>query len=246
MRNDHEQRAVPPVYVALDFPTARQARELVTRLGDQGTHYKVGLQLFLEAGRSFVEELTNSGKNVFLDLKLHDIPNTVYGATMAAAGMGARLLTVHAQGAGPMIQAAVEATSTHGGGMAILAVTMLTSLSDADVRSLGYDERPLSERVALLASLAAQAGAHGVVCSAFEIADVRAAADLLTLVPGIRPAGIAAEDQARVATPADAVRMGADYLVVGRPISRAADPAQALANVLREASRAADAVQEKR
>ncbi len=248
MQNDHAPRpvpsaCVPPVYVALDFPTARQACELAARLGDQGTHYKVGLQLFLEAGRPFVEELVNSGKDVFLDLKLHDIPNTVYGAAAAAAGMGVRLLTVHAQGGGSMVQAAVAAASAQGGGIGVLAVTMLTSLSDADVRSLGFDERTMSERVALLASFAAQAGAHGVVCSAFEIAAVRAAAaGLATLVPGIRPVGGAAADQARVATPADAVSRGADYLVVGRPITQAADPAQALANIRGEVFRAAGAI----
>ena len=242
MRSDHAPSVAPPVYVALDFPSARQARELVARLGDQGTHYKVGLQLFLEAGRPFVEELTNRGKHVFLDLKLLDIPNTVYGATVAAAGMGAELLTVHAQGAQPMVQAAVAAASAQGGRMGILAVTVLTSLSETDIQAICRDGRTMGERVVALASLAAQAGAHGVVCSAFEIAAVRAAAaGLLTLVPGIRPLGAAAADQARVAAPADAVKNGADYLVVGRPITQATDPAQALAHILREVNRAAAA-----
>ena len=218
----------PPVpIVALDVPTTDAALALVGQIGDACDFYKVGLELFVAAGPSIVETLRARGVDVFLDLKLHDIPNTVAGAVRSAAGLGARLLTVHASGGAAMLAAAADAAA--GTGCGILGVTVLTSI-----------EAPESE-VLRLAGLAADAGLHGVVCSGREAAAVRARwpHELATLVPGIRPAGAATHDQARVVTPRQAAEAGATYVVLGRAVTQAAQPRDALraiASELRDAT----------
>jgi orotidine-5'-phosphate decarboxylase len=186
---------------------------------------KVGLELFAGEGPAAVRAAAALGRPVFLDLKLHDIPNTVEGAARSAASSGASLLTVHAVGGEAMIRAAVGAA---GGRLRILAVTVLTSLDDAALVAVGL-AGPTEVAVVRLAKLAVGGGAHGIVCSPHEVAAVRAAVGPVPLlvVPGVRPPGAARGDQARVATPAEAVRAGADVLVLGRPLRDAPDPAAA-------------------
>ena len=220
--------------VALDVPSADAAMRVVESLGDRCRFYKIGSELFTAAGPVIVNRVRDAGCDVFLDLKLYDIPNTVRGAARSAAGLGVRLLTVHASGGVPMIEAAVEGG---GEGTAILAVTVLTSLDDASLRdATGKPDVVASEEVARLADLAARAHAHGVVCSGAEAAAVRAkfADALAVLVPGIRMAGSAAHDQRRVVTPAEASAAGARYIVVGRAVTAAADPRAAMDLVLGE------------
>jgi len=220
--------------VALDVPSADAAMRVVESLGDRCRFYKVGSELFTAAGPGIVSRVRDAGCDVFLDLKLHDIPNTVRGAARSAAGLGVRLLTVHASGGVPMMEAAVE-----GGGesTAILAVTVLTSFDDASLgEATGRRGVMASEEVARLADLAARARAHGVVCAGAEAAAVRAkfAGTLAVLVPGIRMAGSAAHDQRRVVTPAEAAAAGARYIVVGRAVTAAPDPREAMDLVLGE------------
>ncbi|MEX0837466.1 MAG: orotidine-5'-phosphate decarboxylase [Gemmatimonadota bacterium] len=229
------------VIVALDVPSADDARALVRRIGDQGDFYKVGLELYTRAGPDFVRELTAAGKRVFLDLKLHDIPNTVASAVRAASDLGVNLLTVHAVGGPSMLEAAVEAAGEEPvagtSALRLLAVTVLTSLDAEELGGVwGRPTVSVPDEVRRLTDLVVRAHVHGVVCSAVEAADVRAAAPpgLVIVTPGIRPAGADVGDQKRVATPAAAVRAGADYLVLGRAVTRAPDPAVALANVLAE------------
>lgn len=223
--------------VALDFPSTPQARQLVTRLGDSVRIYKVGKQLFTAAGPQLVRDLVTAGKKVFLDLKFHDIPNTVAGAVRAAAELGVSMLTVHASGGSKMLRAAAEAAAQSPGKPLVLAVTVLTSLGDADLQEIGVAGRA-TDQVLRLAALAQQAGCGGVVASPQEAAHIRQALGpgFAIVTPGIRPAGSDVGDQARVATPAAAIAAGATYLVVGRPITEAADPAAAAAAILREIS----------
>jgi len=227
---DGSPRAIP--IVALDVPTAAEALALAARLGESCRFYKVGSELFTAAGPGVVSALREEGHEVFLDLKLHDIPNTVRGAAKAAARLGASLLTVHASGGVEMIRAAVDGA---GGGCGILAVTVLTSLDAAAVASAWGREATLSieDEVARLAALAAEAGAHGIVCSGLEAARVRAAHGdrLQPLVPGIRFASGDVHDQSRVVTPGGAVRSGARYLVLGRAVTGASDPREAMSRV---------------
>ena len=228
-RTLREPGFAPPVYVALDVPEADDARRIVALLGGDATHYKVGLELYLAAGGAFVEELAGLGKSVFLDLKFCDIPNTVAAAVRQAARLGADLLTVHATGGGEMLRAAVEAAGEVRTSAGVLVVTALTSLGAGDLAEMGFASASVAEHVLRLAGMAQQAGAHGVVCSAHESAALRSAFPALArLVPGIRPQGASAGDQVRMATPEDAVQAGADYLVVGRPVTRAPDPLFAL------------------
>ncbi len=239
MMDEHTQ-AVPPVFVALDYSTADEARRIVEKLGNNGIHYKVGLQLYVAAGRSFVEELVDMGKQIFLDLKFHDIPNTVYGAVAEVAKMGVQLLTVHANGGKGMLQAAVDAAHTYSGSSTetrVLAVTLLTSLNQYDLESIGCSANSVSDHVVRLAKLADTSGVYGVVCSAHELAAVRKVTTLKTLVPGIRPKEACHADQARVATPSQAFQLGANYLVVGRPITQDPDPVRALLAIQTELSR---------
>lgn len=227
------------VIVPLDVESSDEALTWVDRLGDQGEFYKVGLELYTRAGPEVVRDLIDRGKRVFLDLKLHDIPNTVAGAVRAASDLGVDLLTVHASGGPTMLKAAARARS---GGLRVLAVTVLTSLSPDEMSTVwGREIRSVREEVGRLAVLAQEAGMDGIVASALEASWVRSQVgdDFMIVTPGIRPAGADRGDQSRVATPTDAIRAGADYLVVGRPITQAADPAAALAAVIEEVEQAA-------
>ena len=220
--------------VALDVASAESAMRVVESLGDRCRFYKIGSELFTAAGPVVVHRVRDTGCDVFLDLKLYDIPTTVRGAARSAAGLGVRLLTVHASGGVPMIEAAVE-----GGGdaTAILAVTLLTSFDEAALaEATGRPHLVASEEVTRLAELAARARAHGVVCSGAESAAVRAKFGdaLAVLVPGIRMAGSASHDQRRVVTPAEASAAGARYIVVGRAVTAAPDPREAMDRVLDE------------
>ena len=220
--------------VALDVGRAAEASALTARLGAACDFVKVGLELFTAEGPAIVRAMRAERREVFLDLKLHDIPNTVRGAARSAAATGATLLTVHAGGGRAMLEAAVEGAGATCG---VLAVTVLTSL---DARALGDAwGRPIADvrdEVLRLAELAKSAGAHGIVCGGGEAAAVRDrfGGALATLVPGIRRAGASADDQARVTTPRDAVEAGARYLVLGRAVTGATDPAAELAAIRRE------------
>jgi orotidine-5'-phosphate decarboxylase len=220
--------AVP--IVALDRATAAEALRLVERLGTACRFYKVGSELFTREGPLVVEAVRRTGAEVFLDLKLHDIPNTVRAAARAAASLGTKLLTVHASGGSAMLEAAVEGAGRDCG---VLAVTVLTSLDSAALGSAwGRDGVVIEHEVVRLAGIAAAGGAHGIVCSGHEVAAVRAAfPELAPLVPGIRLPGGDAHDQSRVSTPAAAVRAGARYLVLGRTVTAAPDPVAAMAAV---------------
>jgi orotidine-5'-phosphate decarboxylase len=213
------------VCAALDFSTWAAAERFARAVAPEVGMLKVGLELFAAEGPPAVRAAAALGRPVFLDLKLHDIPNTVEGAARSAAASGASLLTVHASGGEEMMRAAVRGA---GPGVRILAVTVLTSLDAAALAAVGLAGSP-AEAVVRLASLAVRAGVAGLVCSPLEVAAVRAAVGPapLLVVPGVRPAGAAKGDQARVATPAEAVRAGADVLVVGRPLRDAPDPAAA-------------------
>jgi len=222
--------------VALDLPSADAAMDLANQLQGYCRWFKVGMELYYATGNSVVERLRDRGFQVFLDLKLHDIPNTVAGAVRSVTRAGASLLTVHAGGGAEMMRAAAEAASAPGAPR-LLAVTVLTSIDSAHLASVGVHDLPATQ-VLRLARLAAAAGIHGLVCSAEEVAAVRQAMgpDALLVVPGIRPAGpsVAADDQRRIATPAEAMSRGASMLVVGRPITQADDPAQAAAAILQQ------------
>lgn len=221
--------------IALDVPVAGTALRLVDRIGDRVDHYKVGAQLFTAAGPAVVVELRARGKAVFLDLKYHDIPHTVACATEAAATLGVSMLTLHAAGGTAMMRAARAAVGEDG--PRLIAVTLLTSMRAADVEETwGKDLRSLRDEVARMAALAAAAGMDGVVASALEVEPLkrRYGPAFLVVTPGIRPPGSAGGDQARIATPSSAVRAGADFLVVGRPVTAAPDPAAAAAALAAE------------
>lgn len=222
----------PRIIVALDVPGAQEALALAARLPAARCRLKVGKELFVAAGPALVEQLVQGGHGVFLDLKFHDIPNTVAQACAAAARLGVWMINVHAAGGTRMMRAAREAIEAAPRRPKLVAVTVLTSLSAEDVAELGFGEAPAALALRW-AALARDSGLDGVVCSAQEAGALRGrfgpGFDLVT--PGIRPPDAAADDQSRVATPAAAVRAGATYLVIGRPITRAADPAQALAAI---------------
>ncbi len=217
--------------VALDAPDLGEARGLVERIGDGATIYKIGMELAYAGGLKFAPELASAGKQVFLDLKLHDIPNTVERATAQAAKLGAKFLTVHAY---PQTMRAAVA-GAKGSGMRILAVTVLTSYDDADLFD-ACGRFGVVETVRRRAEQALALGVDGLVASAAEAAMVRRTVgdDMLLDTPGIRPAGAQAGDQKRVATPAEAIRDGADYLVVGRPVTQAPDPRAAAEAIVAE------------
>ena len=211
--------------VALDFATQGSALALVDQLGETCRFYKIGAELFTACGPTVVRSVQDRGAEIFLDLKYHDIPNTVAGAVRRAADLGARLLTVHASGGPEMLSAAVAAAGNpeHCG---VLAVTVLTSLASEEVGSIwGRGPVNVADEVVRLGEMARQAGAAGIVCSGREAAAVkrRFGSSLLVLIPGIRMDGGATHDQARASTPADAVAAGADYVVVGRAVTAAAD-----------------------
>lgn len=222
------------VIVALDFPDAGAALACAGRLKNLVRWFKVGLELYLSAGNQVVDILKGQGFSVFLDLKLHDIPNTVAGAVRSAASTGADMLTVHAAGGPAMLAAAAEAARSLSRPPKLLAVSVLTSMDAEQLRAIGVSGSP-AEQVQRLAGLASQAGIGGLVASPEEIAQLRPAfPDLTLVIPGIRPAGSAKGDQKRIATPSAAIAAGADYLVIGRPITQAPDPAQAAAAILDE------------
>lgn len=215
------------IVVALDFDDAQAALALVQRLDPSICRLKVGKQLFTAAGPGFVASLVDRGFDVFLDLKFHDIPNTVAGACRVAARLGVWMLNVHALGGRANLSAARDAVSSAVNPPLLIAVTVLTSLDD--LRELGFSESPI-DLVLRLASLAEDCNLDGVVCSAREVEVLRRdrRAGFLLVTPGIRPRAAKAADQKRVLTPGEAISMGADYLVVGRPITAAADPLAAL------------------
>ena len=223
--------------VALDVSSAAEARQIVTAVGGSATMFKVGKQLFTAEGPQVVRELIGSGRKVFLDLKFHDIPNTVAGAVASASALGVSMLTVHACGGSKMLKAACEGASSGKTKPLILAVTVLTSLSDTDLQEQGITAS-VESQVLRLAGLALQSGCGGVVASAHEAANLRRSlgTGFAIVTPGVRPAGAEVGDQARVVTPKDAVHAGADYIVVGRPITGAKDPATAAAAILAEIS----------
>jgi orotidine-5'-phosphate decarboxylase len=223
--------------VALDLSSVEAAEAMVARLGDAVSFYKIGYQLAFAGGLAYTRKLADAGKRVFLDLKLHDIGNTVAQGVKSVARLGATFVTVHAYP--QTMQAAVEAREV---GLRILAVTVLTSYDDGDLKAAGYDAS-VKTLVAARAEQARLLGVDGLVCSPEEAADVRsiAGANMVLVTPGIRPAGTEAGDQKRVMTPAVAIAAGADYLVVGRPIIAASDPravAEAIvAEIARQATR---------
>ncbi|MFI5231565.1 MAG: orotidine-5'-phosphate decarboxylase [Gemmatimonadales bacterium] len=224
--------ASPQPIVALDVPSFADGRALVTRLGTRADFYKVGLQLFTAAGPEVVEWLHAEGKRVFLDLKLHDIPSTVQKAASSAMRMNVALLTVHGLGGDAMVRAAVDGAGERTG---VLVVTVLTSMDlPAASAAVGRPLSSLRDEVLRLAAMAAGARAHGVVCSGAECGAVRATHGerLLPLVPGIRTAAIGGDDQSRVVTPEEASAVGAAYVVVGRAVTSAADPAAAFAALI--------------
>jgi orotidine-5'-phosphate decarboxylase len=248
---------IPPherLIVALDVSSSKEAWKIVSSLGESVQIYKVGMQLYTAEGPQIVRDLVASGRKIFLDLKYHDIPNTVVAAVREAAQLGVSMLTVHASGGTKMLHAAVEAACAHVGADAlvrqprtrasgatqtstlqVLAVTVLTSMNDQDLNETGV-QRPVVDQVVSLAYLALEAGCAGVVSSAREVKTLRAklGSDFLVVTPGVRPAGSAHGDQARVATPAEAIAAGATHVVVGRPITAAANPAAEAAKILQQ------------
>lgn len=227
--------------VALDVPAADEIASLLARLPARIAWFKVGLELFIAAGPAALGALAHAHRNVFLDLKLHDIPRTVARAVQAAARLNVSLLTVHAGGGLAMLRAAADAANEcDGPAPRLLAVTALTSLGQDDLPPLGIS-RPLADHALALAELAVDAGIHGLVCSPLEVPALRArfGDEVLLVTPGVRPSGSDQADQKRMATPAAAVRAGADFLVVGRPILAASDPHAAAEAILREMHEAA-------
>jgi orotidine-5'-phosphate decarboxylase len=224
-----------PIIVALDFPTAAAALALAAQLDPSQCRLKVGKELFTRCGPAIVEALQAKGFEVFLDLKFHDIPNTTAMAVKAAAELGVWMVNVHCSG-GLRMMAACRETLEHINGPKplLIGVTVLTSMEQEDLAGIGLDVAP-QVQVLRLAGLAQQAGLDGLVCSAQEASVLKAAHPQLQLVtPGIRPAGSAQDDQRRILTPAQALQAGSDYLVIGRPISQASNPQQALAALLAE------------
>jgi len=222
-------RTLAPVAVALDAPDIDTAAHWATLVTPYVSTVKIGLELYLRYGPDVVASVRGgSGVSVFLDLKLHDIPNTVAGAARAVAKLHPEILTVHAAGGADMIKAAVEAAPD----TMVAGVTLLTSIGAGDLADLGVTGG-VSDVVRRMAALAVAAGARGLVCSPQEVAAVRAEVgqDIALITPGIRPLGAESHDQARIATPEEAIRAGADLLVIGRPVTRAADPGSAAATI---------------
>lgn len=220
-----------PLIVALDVPSAGEALALVTALGDQAWFYKVGLELYSAAGPDIISELIDRGKRVFADLKFYDIGETVKRSTARVARLGATFLTIH--GSGQVMRAAVHGRG--GSDLKLLAVTVLTSFDQSDLREFGY-ACSVRELTGVVVAKALETGVDGVIASPVDAAAVRAQAgpDLLIVTPGVRSQGSAIGDQKRVATPAEAIRDGADYLVIGRQVTRSANPRAAIAEIREE------------
>ena len=229
---------VSPVLVALDFPTAGEAKDIARDLAPHVGGFKVGLELLFSEGPHIVAEIAAIGLPVLADAKLHDIPNTVRGAARALGRHGARWVTVHAGGGQAMVEEAVAGLASGADGPAgVLVVTVLTSLDDDDLASVGIPRR-VGDQVEAMTDLAARSGAEGVVCSPSEVGQARmASADLIVVTPGIRDDGGDSHDQKRVTTAEEAIAAGADHLVVGRAITRAADPVEAAQALGRRLSR---------
>jgi orotidine-5'-phosphate decarboxylase len=238
-KSDPLQLARERLIVALDVPDSNSAMRLVAELESTCSWFKVGLELFIAAGPAVLEPIVARGHNIFLDLKLHDIPNTVAGAVRTAARLGVRMLTVHAAGGPAMLAAAKAALPNVSNPPELLAVTVLTSMDAAQLQSVGIDRDPAGQ-VAHLAKMGIEAGIRGFVCSPQEVAAVRelTGPSGVLVIPGIRPAEAAIGDQKRVAGPAEALRLGASYLVVGRPITQAPNPAEAATAILEEIAEA--------
>lgn len=220
------------VIVALDFPREADALALVERLDPLRCRLKVGKEMFTRCGPQLVEKLTSKGFDVFLDLKFHDIPNTVAGACRSAAELGVWMINVHTLGGRKMMEAAREAVDKSATKPQLIGVTILTSMGEEDIAEVGLAGSP-ADNVRRLAALAQTSGLDGVVCSPKEVAMLRESVgrDFSLVTPGIRPAWAAKGDQTRITAPADAVQLGADYLVIGRPITGADDPLQALSMI---------------
>ena len=227
-----QSKARDKVIVALDVPTKAEAHDLVKRLTPEISFFKIGLQLYIAEGPDVVRELRDKGAKIFLDLKLHDIPNTVARAVESAASLGVQMLTVHLSGGEAMLRAAANARML---GMSILGVTVLTSLNEETLHQVGVSER-INDHVLRLARLGQKAGIDGLVSSPFETGTLRAEfGDNIKLVtPGVRPSWSQAGDQKRVMTPRQAIDAGADYLVIGRPITAHPNPREAAAKILDE------------
>lgn len=225
----------PKIIVALDYPETRPALELVARLQPSLCRLKIGKELFTAAGPDIVEKCMKLGFDVFLDLKFHDIPNTTAQACKAAASLGVWMINVHALGGRKMMEAARDAVATSSRPPKLIAVTLLTSMAQEDLAGIGITEIP-STMVLRLANLARKSGLDGVVCSAQEAGLLReqCGSEFCLVTPGIRPADAAEDDQSRIMTPRDALRNGSSYLVIGRPITKAADPLVALQTISRE------------
>ena len=221
--------------IALDVSRASEAQKIVSEIGDAASTYKVGKQLFTAEGPQVVRDLVASGRKVFLDLKFHDIPNTVAGAIKSAAELSVSMLTVHASGGSKMLRAAAEASAQSSSKPLIIAVTVLTSLSDADLQELGLPVG-VADQVLRLAGIARNAGVGGIVASPHEAQSLRRnlGEGFAIVTPGVRPAGSETGDQARVTTPAEALQAGATHLVVGRPITGTPNPAEAAKRILDE------------
>lgn len=221
--------------VALDFPDSRQALGLVDRLEGSCQWYKVGLELYLASGNSIVETLISRGFSVFLDLKLHDIPNTVAGGVRSVSALGASMLTLHAAGGPGMLRAAADAAASLPNAPELLAVTVLTSMDAPQLAAIGIAASPAAQ-VLTLGKMARESGIRGFVCSPEEVGAMHGTLgpEAILVIPGIRPTGASIDDQKRIATPASAIRDGASYLVVGRPITQAADPGAAARAILAE------------
>lgn len=233
------------IIIALDVHTKQEALSLVHKLPGADI-FKVGLTLFASEGPPLLKDIQKEGKKIFLDLKLHDIPNQIAGAVKAGVGLGVHMMTLHASGGREMMAqaaetAAREAEQKKGEAPLLLAVTVLTSLKEEQLRSIGMDER-IFEQVLRLARLAKESGMDGVVCSPQEIDLIKKefGQDFLVVSPGIRPEWAAAQDQKRILTPGEAMRKGVDYMVIGRPITQASSPADAFLKVVEELNRAVD------
>ncbi len=227
--------------VPLDFASVDEAEKMVATLGDAASFYKIGMQLVFAGGLPLISQLVAEGKRIFLDMKLLDIDNTIAGGVDSIARLGVTFTTIHAYP--KAMRAAVETlrrAEQHSAGLGLLAVTVLTSMEDDDVHAAGYAQ-PAAELVTTRAADARRAGMDGIVCSPLEIAAVRniVGPDMAIVTPGIRPAGAAADDQKRIMTPTDAIKAGANYLVIGRPITAADDPAAAARAVMNEIETAA-------
>ncbi len=222
-----------PIIVALDFQNAEQAYNLIAKLGPGMCRLKIGKELFTAAGPKFIEQLVVSGYDVFLDLKFHDIPNTVYGACKAAANLGVWMINVHASGGAKMLAEARRAIDESAHKPLLIAVTVLTSMNEEDLKQIGITDG-VEGQIKRLVRLSHDNGLDGVVCSALEARMIKeyTSSDFLTITPGIRLPDSAKDDQSRIMTPKAAINNGADYLVIGRPITAAENPKTTLLEIL--------------